>query len=238
MTGMLEPPDPHLLQEMFSRVVEMGSRLLPAGVSFGEWVTIISVLVATIVGVTTILQQRAAYRREHTLELMLKLFTGDGDAKFQKYLNKMIQGEPRPDGSERIDDLAQALTVFEFISLATRVGALDFKFVAEMRAPLMVRTYDFCKAYIEGQRIRVRNPMLYEHFEWLVQRKFRRIVVRRGVLPVPISPIMNETPTLDRDKSEVLPPTVKLAKGETSGAGERSGASPPTERIDLISLPE
>jgi hypothetical protein len=204
MLAMMEPPDPHLLQEMFSRVVELGSQLIPAGVSFGEWLTIFSVVVATSVGVATILQQRAAYRREHTLEIMLKLFTGDSDAKFQKYLNKMIHGEPRPDGAQRIDDLAQCLTIFEFISLATRVGALDFKFVAEMRAPLMVRTYDFCKAYIDGQRLRARNPMLYEHLEWLVEKKFRRIVARRGVASLRTPPMVDTNSSINGNTSAAL----------------------------------
>lgn len=52
----------------------------------GDLLTATSIVLATIVGAATIYFQARASRRQHTLEVMLKLFVGPDNSKVQRQL--------------------------------------------------------------------------------------------------------------------------------------------------------
>jgi len=164
----------------------------PKGLGIADVLTSASILVACVTAIVTFHQNRTLSRRSHTLDVSLEKLTGEEDAEFQTYMNALIASDNIPDGSTRDPKIAKILTVYEFISLASRQRALDWKLILEMRGPLLARVYRQLEGYIARQRNEAQNPMLYEHYEWLVTKKIEPELVGRGVsLSAPkLSPIV------------------------------------------------
>jgi hypothetical protein len=159
----------------------VGSCPDPKGLAIADILTSASILVACVTAIFTFHQNRTLARRSHTLDVSLEKLTGEEDAEFQTYMNSLIVSDNIPDGSTRDPKIAKILTVYEFIALASRKNALDWKLIVEIRGPLLARVYRQLEGYISRQRDEAQNPMLYEHYEWLVTKKIEPELARRGV---------------------------------------------------------
>lgn len=136
--------------------------------------TPLSIIIAIILGVLTLWQDRRLARRSHTLDVLLARFSGNELSTHLRALSKWELGAKKlPDGSKDVFEIREALNLYEFIAAAARQGILDTPLIYETRGGAMMRTFDLFYPYIKKRREILENDKIWEHYEWFVENKVR-----------------------------------------------------------------
>jgi hypothetical protein len=121
-----------------------------------------AVLVAVVVGVATVWQQRQVQRRQHTITLLSALQTGrlaDAD----EWMARRIATGP-PVGPDLLDrehsHVLGLLDYYEFLAALAQRGLVDGPLLRDLRGGAMARCWTTCRPYVEDRRAVV-APTLY-----------------------------------------------------------------------------
>jgi hypothetical protein len=125
--------------------------------------TAASLIVAIVVGITTVWQQRQVQRRQHTIALLSAMQT-DRLADADEWMAQRIAAG-RAVADEGLTDREHAhvmvlLDYYEFLAVLAMRGLVDVPLLLDLRGGAMGRCYRLCEAYITTRRASV-SPGLY-----------------------------------------------------------------------------
>lgn len=149
-------------------------------ISTQDLFTFFSILFSVMVFLAGLQFGRFQQRREHTLDVMMGVFTSDSLAEANVRMAEMnlqvASGALALDGSASGDTdktLIVVLDYYEFVCQGIFEGSLSGGAVAKVRGGAMKTTYETCKRYIDDRRESLNRPQLYGAFEKFVTRRLR-----------------------------------------------------------------
>lgn len=137
----------------------------------GEWLTALSIFVATLTWLLTYLRDRHVKQIEHTVDIIASLSTSERLAESTFQVTKLINSKTEV-SPEEIDPKIEAhvvdiLDYYEFLSELYFAGVLNKETVENLRGRLMKRTWHICEPYIMKTR-EAQHRTVYSCFEKFV----------------------------------------------------------------------
>ncbi|HEU5108112.1 MAG TPA: hypothetical protein VFT95_06100 [Micromonosporaceae bacterium] len=129
--------------------------------------TAASILIAVVFGVVTVLQQRQAQKRQHTVALITAFQSADHLAAADVWMASRVSGRREVTGDIPADDECHVITIldyYEFLAVLAMRGIVDTPLLVRLRGGTMQRCFDLCRSYIEDRRLRA-GPELYRCLE-------------------------------------------------------------------------
>lgn len=129
--------------------------------------TAASILVAVILGVATVFQQRQIQRRQHTVKLLTSFQSSERLAAADAWMAERIRlGRPVPTDIGADDDarVIMLLDFYEFVANLAQRGMVDIPLLLDLRGGAMTRGFHTCHDYILDRRVKV-APDLYRCLE-------------------------------------------------------------------------
>jgi hypothetical protein len=142
-----------------------GFLFLRAGGDVNE--TAASILIAVVFGVVTVLQQRQAQKRQHTVGLITAFQSADHLAAADVWMASRISNHREVTGDIPEADECHVITIldyYEFLAVLAVRGVVDTPLLVRLRGGTMQRCFDLCRSYIEDRRLRT-GPEIYRCLE-------------------------------------------------------------------------
>lgn len=140
----------------------------------------VSVLLAVITFFVGIEIGRSRLRRQHTVDVLMGMFSSDRLANANSCMARLNlearRGEFRIDGniSEDLDQhVICMLDFYEFICQGAFEGSLSKRSIKQVRGGPMRTTYYACRQYIEDRRNMLDRPNLYMAYERFITKVVR-----------------------------------------------------------------
>jgi hypothetical protein len=142
-----------------------GFLFLRAGGDVNE--TAASILIAVVFGVVTVLQQRQAQKRQHTVGLITAFQSADHLAAADVWMASRISNNREVTGDIPDADECHVITIldyYEFLAVLAVRGVVDTPLLVRLRGGTMQRCFELCRSYIEDRRLRT-GPEIYRCLE-------------------------------------------------------------------------
>ena len=134
--------------------------------------TALSILIATITGLTTYIQNRKAQKVAHTASVIANISTSERLAESSFCITKLINSKQQislagldPKTESHMVDI---LDYYEFLCDLYEAGVINRLTLIELRGQLMKRTWEVCETYIMETRL-IQNRQVYSGFEKFVK---------------------------------------------------------------------
>jgi hypothetical protein len=135
-----------------------------------DWLTALSIFIATVTWLVTYVRDRHAHRVAYTVAIISNLSTSDRLAESCFQLTKLINANtqvPAEGVDPKIEShVVDVLDYYEFLSELYVSEVLNKETVENLRGRLMKRTWYICKPYIEKTREKQQREIYscYEQF--------------------------------------------------------------------------
>jgi hypothetical protein len=185
--------------------------------------TAASVLVAVVFGVVTVLQQRQAQRRQHTVGLITAFQTADRLCAADVWMGSRISRRIPVDADVPAADEPHVITMldyYEFLAVLALRGVVDTRLLVNLRGGTMSRCFRLCRDYVDDRRQRSGRE-LYQALEAFTDEYVRR----SGPWP-PAEPTPPAEPIAPAAPNPAVGPTPPTVPEQPAGRAESDRVAP------------
>lgn len=129
-----------------------------------------SLIVAAVLGIATVLQQRRQQRQQYTVDLISAFQTEENLAAADTWMTSRIASGVAVTANISDSDesfVVALLDYYEFLAILAEQGVINTSIILHLRGSTMTRCFRLCAGYIEDRRTRL-GPELYQGMETFI----------------------------------------------------------------------